>query len=243
MGEKQLQREGETFGMNTIGIGVGMCLLTVGVFFATRKFAVMYKSPILNPTLITTIIIIMILVSLNIPYETYMVGGEWLHELLGPTVVSLAFPLYKYKKLLLKYLQPVLISIFLAITLNLITVYLILIFLGYNKEMIFTVLPKSITTAVAVQIAGQIGGIPSLTAVFVMLAGFTGAIIGPYLLKFFKFENTIACGMAFGNASHAIGTTKAFEYNLEIGSISSAGMILSAIFSSFLIPFLVWILF
>ncbi|MCB7071550.1 LrgB family protein [Caldibacillus sp. 210928-DFI.2.22] len=229
--------------MNTISIGVGMFLLTVGVFFAAKKFAVKYKNPILNPTLTTTIIIIIILVSLNIPYETYMDGGKWLHELLGPTVVALAFPLYKYKELLLKYFQPVLVSIFLAVTLNLITVYIILNLLGYTKEMIFTALPKSITTAVAVQIAGQIGGIPSLTAVFVMIAGFTGAIIGPYLLKIFKFDHTIARGMAFGNASHAIGTAKAFEDNLETGSISSAGMILSAIFSSFLIPFLVWILF
>lgn len=229
--------------MNTISIGVGMFLLTVGVFFAAKKFAVKYKSPILNPTLTTTIIIIIILVSLNIPYETYMDGGKWLHELLGPTVVALAFPLYKYKELLLKYFQPVLVSIFLAITLNLLTVYIILNFLGYTKEMIFTALPKSITTAVAVQIAGQIGGIPSLTAVFVMIAGFTGAIIGPYLLNFFKLESTIARGMAFGNASHAIGTTKAFEDSLETGSISSAGMILSAILSSFLIPLLVWILF
>ncbi|KIO66328.1 hypothetical protein B4065_2360 [Caldibacillus thermoamylovorans] len=220
-----------------------MFLLTVGVFFAAKKFAVKYKNPILNPTLTTTIIIIIILVSLNIPYETYMDGGKWLHELLGPTVVALAFPLYKYKELLLKYFQPVLVSIFLAVTLNLITVYIILNLLGCTKEMIFTALPKSITTAVAVQIAGQIGGIPSLTAVFVMIAGFTGAIIGPYLLKIFKIDHTIARGMAFGNASHAIGTAKAFEDNLETGSISSAGMILSAILSSFLIPFLVWILF
>lgn len=228
--------------MTKFFIGISMILLTICLFLFTRKLAMKYKNPLLNPTLLTSVLIITILIIFHIPYETYMTGGKWIQEMLGPTVVALAFPLYKYKDLLLKYLQPIFVSILLAIIINLLTVYIFLNLLGYSKEMIFTALPKSITTAVAIQITNQIGGISSLTAVFVMIAGFTGAIFGPYLLKLFKFEDPIARGMAFGNASHAIGTTKAFEYNPITGSVSSAGMILSAIISSFLIPLFVWII-
>lgn len=229
--------------MSNFMTGVSMILLTVGIFFVAKKLYIKFKNPLLNPTLITTIIVIILLLFLNTSYDTYMIGGKWIHELLGPTVVALALPLYKYKSLLAKYFQPIMFSILLAIIINILSVYIFLSILGYPKEMILTAFSKSITTAVAIQISSQVGGISSLTAVYVMIAGFTGAILGPFLIKLCKFENDIARGMAFGNASHAIGTTKAFEYNLETGSVSSAGMILSAIFSSILIPFFVWILF
>ncbi len=222
---------------------VGMIILTIVSFIIAKKMYTTFKRPLFNPTLMSTILVILFLLLFNIPYETYMTGGKWIQTLLGPSIVALAYPLYKHKALLSENIWPVFLSIFTAVVVNFLTVCFFLWMLGYTEEMILTSLPKSVTTAVAIQISDQIGGIPSLTAVLVMIAGFTGAVIGPYLVKLCKFDHDLARGMAYGNASHAIGTTKALEHSPESGSAGSAGMILTAIFSSIMIPVLIWVFF
>ncbi|WHZ04184.1 LrgB family protein [Neobacillus sp. YX16] len=224
-------------------IGICMVLLTICLFFLAKKLYLKYPTPLFNPSLFVSFIIIMILLLFNIPYETYMIGGEWINHLLGSTVVTLAFPLYKYKKLIVKYFRVIFTSILVGVIVNFISVFIFLNLLGYSKEIMFSFFPKSVTTPVAIQIADLTAAVPSLTVVAVMVTGFSGMIIGPYIIKICRFQSDLAKGMALGNAAHVIGTSRAFEYSLEIGSISSAGMILSAIISSILIPLFILILF
>ncbi|MFP7299104.1 LrgB family protein [Neobacillus niacini] len=229
--------------MITFIIGIGMVLLTICLFFLAKKLYKKYPYPLFNPCLFVSFFIIMILLIFNIPYETYMIGGEWINNLLGSTVVTLAYPLYKYKKIIVKYIRIMLTSILIGVLVNFISLLIILNLFGYSKDIMFSFFPKSVTTPVAIQIAELTAGVPSLTVVAVMVTGFSGMILGPYIIKIFKFESDIAKGMALGNAAHAIGTARAFEYSLEIGSISSAGMILSAIISSVFIPLFILMLF
>lgn len=224
-------------------IGICMVLLTVCLFFLAKKLYLKYPNPLFNPSLFVSFFIIMFLLLFNIPYETYMIGGEWINNLLGSTVVTLAYPLYKYKKVIVKYFRVMLTSILVGVLVNFISLLIILNLLGYSKEIMFSFFPKSVTTPVAIQIAELTAAVPSLTVIAVMVTGFSGMIIGPYIIKTCKFQSDLAKGMALGNAAHVIGTARAFEYSLEIGSISSAGMILSAIISSILIPLFILILF
>jgi predicted murein hydrolase (TIGR00659 family) len=224
-------------------IGIGMVLLTICLFFLAKKLYIKYPNPLFNPSLFVSFFIIMILLLFNIPYETYMIGGEWINHLLGSTVVTLAYPLYKYKKLIVKYFRVIFTSILVGVIVNFISLFLFLNLLGYSNEIMFSFFPKSVTTPVAIQIADLTAAVPSLTVVAVMVTGFSGMILGPYIIKLCKFQSDIAKGMALGNAAHVIGTSRAFEYSLEVGSISSAGMILSAIISSILIPLFILILF
>jgi predicted murein hydrolase (TIGR00659 family) len=224
-------------------IGIGMVLLTICLFFLAKKLYIKYPNPLFNPSLFVSFFIIMILLLFNIPYETYMIGGEWINHLLGSTVVTLAYPLYKYKKLIVKYFRVIFTSIFVGVIVNFISLFIFLNLLGYSNEIMFSFFPKSVTTPVAIQIADLTAAVPSLTVVAVMVTGFSGMILGPYIIKLCKFQSDIAKGMALGNAAHVIGTSRAFEYSLEVGSISSAGMILSAIISSILIPLFILILF
>jgi predicted murein hydrolase (TIGR00659 family) len=224
-------------------IGIGMVLLTICLFFLAKKLYIKYPNPLFNPSLFVSFFIIMILLLFNIPYETYMIGGEWINHLLGSTVVTLAYPLYKYKKLIVKYFRVIFTSILVGVIVNFISLFIFLNLLGYSNEIMFSFFPKSVTTPVAIQIADLTAAVPSLTVVAVMVTGFSGMILGPYIIKLCKFQSDIAKGMALGNAAHVIGTSRAFEYSLEVGSISSAGMILSAIISSILIPLFILILF
>lgn len=224
-------------------IGICMVLLTVGLFLLAKKLYIKYPNPLLAPSLSVSFVIIMILLVFNIPYETYMIGGEWINNLLGSTVVTLAYPLYKYKKIIIKYFRVILTSILVGVFINFISLFIFLSLLGFSEEIMFSTFPKSVTTPVAIQIAELTAAVPSLTIAAVMITGFSGLILGPFIIKICKFESDLAKGMALGNAAHAIGTSRALEYSLEVGSISSAGMILSAIISSIFIPLLIMIFF
>lgn len=219
-----------------------MILLTVGVFMAMVRLYARFHLPVLIPILTSTILIIAILLLFHIPYESYMIGGRWIDFLLGPAVVSLAFPLYKQRKLIVTYLLPIVTGVFVGACTAMLSGLLFGGIFGIDRSLILSLIPKSITTPVAIQISSVIGGIPSITVVFVMIAGFTGVIIGPSIMKWARIQSPLGRGIAFGSASHAIGTSKAFEYGELSVSMSSVAMTLSAIFGSMLGPLFVWLL-
>lgn len=192
--------------------------------------------PLLLPILTATCITVVILLVFNIPYETYMEGGQWISKMLGPAVVALAFPLYNQRELIFKYKYSIITSIIVAMIAGLISVVALLLLFGSSKEFILTSLPKSLTTPVAMQVSDIVGGIPPLTAVMVMVAGFTGAILGQVIFKLFKIDTAISRGVAMGSASHGVGLTKLKEYSEEDLSIGSLSMGLSAVVGAFIIP-------
>jgi putative effector of murein hydrolase len=105
-----------------------------------------------------------------------------------------------------------------------------------DQKLIFSLTPKSVTTPIAMEISEIIGGTPALAAVYVMVAGISGAMFGPYLMKVFKIENSISKGIGFGSASHGIGTSKALEIGTVEGALSSIAMTLGAVFTSIFCP-------
>lgn len=209
---------------------------TVLLFILLNRLYLKVGNPFLLPILTATIITVIILLVFNIPYETYMEGGEWISKMLGPAVVALAFPLYNQRELIFKYKYSIITSIIVAMLAGLISVVALLLLFGVSKDFILTSLPKSLTTPVAMQVSDIVGGVPPLTAVMVMVAGFTGAILGPVLFKLFKIDTAISRGVAMGSASHGVGLTKLKEYSEEDLSIGSLSMGLSAVVGAFIIP-------
>ncbi len=218
--------------------GVAMIALTVVMYILSRKLYTKFKFPILNPVLITSISVIIILLLFRLDYHSYMVGGQWINQLLGSTVVCLAFPLYLNRHKILKYFKTIFVSVFTAVTLNFSLIYFTLKLLGYGREDIVTLLPRSITAAVGVQVSHQLGGEDTVTIMFIIATGLVGSMIGATLVRMTNFQTSIARGMTFGNASHAFGTARALEMDLESGAFSSIGMILSAVLSSVMLPIL-----
>ena len=209
---------------------------TVFLFILLNKLYLKFGNPFLLPILTVTCITVVILLVFNIPYETYMEGGQWISKMLGPAVVALAFPLYNQRDIIFKYKYSIMMSIIVAMLAGLVSVVALLMLFGSSKDFLYTSLPKSLTTPVAMQVSELIGGIPPLTAVLVMVAGFTGAILGPVLFKVFKIDTAISRGVAMGSASHGVGLTKLKEYSEEDLSIGSLSMGLSAVVGAFVIP-------
>ena len=112
-----------------------------------------------------------------------------------------------------------------------------------DYEVIATILPRSVTAAVGIELSHQLGGTDTITILFIITTGLIGSMLGAYLLKFAKFQTSIARGLTYGNSSHAFGTAKALELDIESGAFSSIGMILTAVLSSVLIPLFILFLY
>lgn len=217
--------------------------LTLIMFIGAKKLQKKYNSPFLNPALISSIGIVVVLLLFNVDYNGYMIGGKWINYLLNCTVVCLAFPLYQNRHKILEHSAIIFSSVFAAVMLNFIFVYTILKVFGYSKEVIATMLPRSMTAAVGIEVSHQLGGVDTITVMFIVATGLIGSIVGSYLLKLGRFKTSIARGLTYGNASHAFGTARALEIDLESGAFSSIGMILTAVLSSILLPILILFLY
>ena len=211
---------------------VGTILLFYVMNFVYRRFTY----PLFIPILSTTIVIVIILITSKVPYDTYMSGGQWINKLLGPAVVGMAYPLYIHRDKILKYIVPIFLSVLSALFSGLISITILSKLLSFEKSILLSLLPKSITSPVAIPISEEIGGIPSLTAVFVIFAGLVGAILGPAIFRICRIDKAISRGISMGSASHGIGVSKLGEYGEETLTMGSVSMTLSAILGSFVCP-------
>ncbi|GAB1614009.1 LrgB family protein [Mammaliicoccus lentus] len=215
---------------------ISMIVLTLLMYLLAIFIQKKLKIAILHPALVSSIAIICVLLILGYDYDDYMVGGHWIYDFLNCTVVCLAYPLYLYRDMIVKHFRVILTSVLVGILTNIVLVFTTLKILGYSKEMIASLLPRSITAAVGIQVSEQIGGVDTLTVLFIMLTGLIGSMLGHYLVRLAKFQTSIAKGLTFGNASHAIGTAKILETDIESAAFSSIGMILTALLSSVILP-------
>lgn len=222
-------------------VSIIIVVLTVGMYLLMNRLYLKYSFAFLLPLLTTTIAIIVILSVFQLSYETYMIGGEWINHLLGPAVVALALPLYKQRKTLMGQLVPIVGGVVMGLLVGMVSGVWLAEVLGVSQNLILSIIPKSITTPVAIQVTKAIGGFSSMTIVCVLLAGLTGAVLGPTIFNWFRITSQLGRGMAFGSASHAIGTSKAKEFDELTVSISSVAMTLSAILGSSFATLIVWL--
>ena len=194
------------------------------------------NAPLLNPVLIAVLLLAGMLLATDTSYATYFDGAQFVHFLLGPATVALAIPLYKQVAILKRSLSAILISLLTGSATAVVSAVLLAKALGANAETVIALAPKSVTAPVAMGITEQLGGLPSLTAVLVILTGILGAMAGPYLLTALRIRDWRARGLAIGTASHGIGTARAFQVNETAGAFSGLAMGLNALATALLLP-------
>ncbi|MBU3135378.1 LrgB family protein [Clostridium gasigenes] len=200
---------------------------------------VIYKKtnfPLFNPLLIAIVLVIGVLVIFNIDYEIYNSGGKFINSFLGPATVVLAVPLYKQLNALKKNLWPVLIGLFVGSLTSIVCVIILGKAFGLDESLIASLVPKSVTTPIGVEISNSLGGVKSITIVSIVLTGIVGAIIAPIVSKVLKIKSEVAIGIGIGAASHAVGTSKAFEMGEVQGAMSSLSIGIAGLITVFLSP-------
>ena len=141
-------------------IAISIVIGTVIIYLLMSKLYAYFKYSFLMPLLTTSLVIIGILLLFNIPYETYMIGGNWINQLLGPAIVALAYPLYSQRNTLLKYITPILGGVIVGSIVGIVSGILLGKLFALSKPLILSIVSKSITTPVAIQITAEIGGDP-----------------------------------------------------------------------------------
>lgn len=207
-------------------------VLTLVIFFISKKISKYIKK--IPPILLSGIFIIIFLKYFNIPFEEYNKSANILTMLLGPATIALGYPLYNNLHFLSKNKRAIYIGFVVAILSALISVYILGNLLHLNKELIMSLLPKSITTPLAVETSSKIHGIPEITACIVFLTGLFGAIFSHDILKFFKIKSDIAKGIAIGASSHVMGTSSCIEKRKQIQiTFSTIALIIVGILTYF----------
>lgn len=217
----------------------GLTITLVAYLVAYKIHQKAKTHPLTNTVLVSVVLLIVLLKLSGTDYSTYFEGAQFIHFLLGPVTVALAVPLFRQYDQVRRIFFPIIISISLGIIVGTIAVISIAKLLGADLATQISLSPRSVTAPVAMGIAENIGGIPSLTAVLAVLTGIIGAVIGTQLLKLLKIKENSIKGIAIGNSSHGIGTARAFTLNNEMGAFAGLAMALAALLNALLLPWLV----
>lgn len=199
-------------------------MLTVAAFYIGSVVSRRLKTPLANPLLIAMILCILVLKGLHISYEDYMQGAQFISIFLVPATAMLGLSIYRQRKVLREQFFPIVLGCFVGSLLSMGSTVVLCRMLAMQNDMLYSLLPKSVTTAIALDLSTQLGGLESITMMAVIICGTGGAIIHPLIIKLLRLKDPVAIGVSFGTASHAIGTAKALEIGEIEGAVSGVAM-------------------
>ena len=216
--------------------------LVIGTYLAALALYKKTRISLLNPLLTSIFVIILVLKTMGIEYESFQKGSHLIHFMLGPSVVALGFVLYDQIQYLKGNVISILTSVFVGAIIGIVSVIVIGDLMGADQALIASLQPKSVTTPIAMGIAEKAGGIPSLTAVIVVAVGIFGSIVGPFVMKVLGIESRIAKGLALGASSHGMGTSVAIQIGAIEGALSRLAIGLMGIMTAILVPVISFII-
>ncbi|HIQ72384.1 MAG TPA: LrgB family protein [Candidatus Onthenecus intestinigallinarum] len=174
----------------------------------------------LNPLLVAIALVCAVLLALDIPYDAYDQGGSVINLFLLPATACLAVPIYQKRALLRAHWLPILVGCICGSVASMCSVFLLCRLFGLDAQMTASLLPKSVTTPIAVSVSGQAGGVVPVTVVAVIFTGILGSIFAPALIRLFRVRDDMEAGLSIGACSHAMGTSKALELGQTQGAMS-----------------------
>ncbi|HZJ84702.1 MAG TPA: LrgB family protein [Syntrophomonadaceae bacterium] len=221
-----------------LGIILSVFTFQIGILIFRR-----INFMLLHPFIISVLLIIPILLIFNIPLGSYMIGGDLITFFLGPATVVLAIPLYNEIKTLKKHYIPILVSVITGSTIAIVSVILIGQILNLSPALIVTLIPKSITNPIGIELSKQLGGDPAITVASIVFTGLLGAIVASFTCRWLGIKNPMAIGLALGTSAHAMGTSRALELGETEGAMAGLAIGLAGLATVLLAPIFVhWLM-
>lgn len=221
---------------------LGLTLTLVAYGIAYRLYLRARMNPLLNPVATSVTMLICLLLATGTPYHDYFQGAQFVHFLLGPATVALAVPLYRQTARLKRLWLPIGVSLLSGVAIGALSSVTLARLFGIGAQTQLSLAPKSVTAPVAMGISEKVGGLPSLTAVFVVATGILGAALGTRLFALMRIEDDTIKGFAMGITAHGIGTARAFQISPEMGAFSGLAMALATFTTAFVLPWLLRLL-
>jgi len=218
------------------GVLLSMAAFQIGIFFYKKT-----RSSVFNPLLVGMVLVILFLLYFRIDFETYNLGGDYISFFLGPATVVLAVPLYKKIQLLKNDAFPIIAGISAGCIAGISSILIFSNLFGLDQVITNSLVPKSVTTPIGVEISKQIGGLPAITVAAIVVTGIIGAVLGPFICRSFHIKDSVAIGVAIGTASHALGTTRAIELGETEGAMSGLSIGIAGLITVFLAPLLLYL--
>lgn len=197
-------------------------------------------TPLANPVLVSVGAVAVLLTLTRTDYATYFEGAQFIHFLLGPATVALAVPLMDNRETMRRAAVPIVLALVVGSCVAAVSAIVLAQVFGLPDVVILSLSPKATTAPVALGISEAVGGIPTLTAVLVILTGIIGAVFVTPIMNMLRIRDWRARGFAVGVAAHGIGTARAFQVNKTAGAFAGIGMALNALLTSIIVPILVY---
>ena len=197
--------------------GIALSILT---FWIGVKLQKQLKSVLCNPLLIAILLTSVVLLAFDIPYESYNEGGAVINMFLTPATACLAVSIYTKIQILKKNCIPIVVGCTVGSLASMGSVWLLCQLFGLDEAMTASLIPKSITTPIAMEVCQSHGGIVPVTVIAVIFTGILGSILAPFLIHLFRVDNPVTAGLAIGACSHAVGTSRALELGETEGAMS-----------------------
>jgi len=207
-------------------------LITIACYSLGVLIRKLLPSPFTTPLLIANVLVILIIACTPITIEQYLAGGNLVSMFIGPVTVILALRIYRQRAQLKANIIPILGSCIAGSAASLICVWFLCKLFKIDEIITVSMLPKSVTTAIALELSQRAGGLAGLTVTCIIITGITSASFSPFFIKIFKLNDPIAAGVAMGTSGHAIGTATAIELGETQGAMSGLAMALSGIISA-----------
>ena len=211
-------------------------LLTLGSYRIGMLLQQKLRSPICNPVLISMVLVLVFFRLTGMQNQDYQSGMRIMSWLLTPATVCLAIPMYQHLSVLKKNLPAILAGITAGAVVSLVFVAIWCLLLRYDRSLMMSLLPKSVTSAIGAPLAQMAGGLMPITTAVIIITGILGNIAGPLLCRIFRIRGQIAQGVAYGTAAHVIGTAKANELSELTGAISSLSLVVAGLVTAVLFP-------
>ncbi|WP_297832595.1 LrgB family protein [uncultured Rikenella sp.] len=218
------------------GSEIFLLTFTIGIYVAALWLFRRTRIGLLHPLITSAAVIIVFLLATGISYEQYHRATALIDFLLGPSVVALGYALYRQMEHLRAHAVLILTSVVVGSVVGIVSVILIIRLFGAGAAIEASLVPKSVTTPIAMSISERAGGIGSLTAVVVILTGIFGSIVGPFVLRKLRISSRIAKGLALGSAAHGVGTARAMEMGAIEGAVSGLAIGLMGLVTALLVP-------
>lgn len=222
--------------------GAMWSVLTLGVFCTARAVHQRWPLPWLAPIVVTPLVVGLVIVATRTSYGDYFAGTRWLVWMLGPATVAFALPVWEQRALIRAHWPVLAAGMVAGSVAAILSSWALARLLGLDERMLLSLVPRSVSTPFAMEISRELGGVPGLTAVFVIVTGMFGALAGNLMLTRIGARTALARGAAYGVAAHAIGTARALQASEKEGAIAGLSMVLTGVLNVLATPLLLMLL-